>query len=188
MNLVERAKAILQTPKTEWPVIEGETDSAGYLFVHYVALLALIPPVSAFVGMSMTGYVGYRVGLLHGLVWAVVAYILSLANVYITAVIIDALAGKFGASKNSAQAMKVAIYAPTAAWAAGIFSVQPPIAFLSFTGLYSFYLLYTGLAALMKPPADKVLGYTIATSICVALVWLVIIGVPALVFGLHLLG
>jgi len=44
-------------------------------------------------------------------------------------------------------------------------------------------LLYTGLAALMKPPADKVLTYTITTVVCVAAMWLVLVGVPVMVLG-----
>ena len=51
--------------------------------------------------------------------------------------------------------MKVAVYAPTAAWVAGIFTSVPPLAFLAFLALYSLYLLHTGLAALMKPPAAR---------------------------------
>jgi hypothetical protein len=58
MNLVERIKAILQNPKSEWKVIEGEQHSASYLFANYVAILAAIPPVAAFIGVSMTGFVG----------------------------------------------------------------------------------------------------------------------------------
>ena len=87
--------------------------------------------------------------------------------------------------RNFNKAMKVAVYAPTAFWLAAIFNVQPPLAFLSLMGLYSFYLLYTGLAALMKPPADKVLTYTIATVACVAVLWIVLAGVPVLLLATH---
>ena len=45
MNLVERVKAILLQPKSEWPVIEREPGDAGTLFTNYVAILAAIPPV-----------------------------------------------------------------------------------------------------------------------------------------------
>jgi hypothetical protein len=55
MNLVERVKAILQNPKSEWIVIDGERHSAGYLFTHYVAIIAAIPLVAGFVGAAITG-------------------------------------------------------------------------------------------------------------------------------------
>ena len=38
-------------------------------------------------------------------------------------------------------------------------------AFLGILGLYSLYLLHTGIAALMKPPADKALIYTIVVVV-----------------------
>ena len=50
MNLVERVKAILLTPNTEWPVIEREPGDAAYLFTNYVAILAAIPAVCGLVG------------------------------------------------------------------------------------------------------------------------------------------
>ena len=50
MNLVERVKAILLTPKTEWAAIEGEPGDPPYLFTNYVAILAAIPAVCGFIG------------------------------------------------------------------------------------------------------------------------------------------
>jgi len=188
MNLVERIKAILQNPKSEWKVIEGEQHSAGYLFANYVAILAAIPPVAVFIGVSMTGFVGYRFGFVSGLIWAAIVYVLMLVSVFVMAYVIDYLAGVFGGQRNFGNALKVAVYAPTAAWVASIFDIQPPLAFLSLMGLYSFYLLYTGLAALMKPPAEKLLIYTIAAVACVFVLWLVIMGVLALMFGMRALG
>jgi len=183
MALVERVKAILQKPKEMWPVIEAETDTTSELYLDYAVILAAIPPVAGFVGACLTGYVGYRVPIVTGAIWAVVGYVLSLASIYLSAFIIDALAGAFGGQRNFSKAMKVSVYAPTAFWVAAVFNVQPPLAFLSLMGLYSFYLLYTGLAALMKPPADKVLTYTITTVVCVAAMWLVLVGVPVMVLG-----
>lgn len=56
-------------------------------------------------------------------------------------------------------------------------------------GLYSFYLLFTGLAALMKPPPSKVLLYTVSVSVCVFVFWLAILGVPAaMIFGVRALS
>ncbi len=55
MNLVERVKAILLTPKTEWATIEGEPGDPQYLFTNYVAILAAIPAVCHFIGMSLVG-------------------------------------------------------------------------------------------------------------------------------------
>ena len=184
MNLVERVKGILLRPKSEWSVIEGEPGNAGYLFPNYVAIVAAIPAVCSFIGASLFGVDGYRVGVGVGLASAIVLYVLSLIGVFILAYIIDFLAGTFGARKSPENAMRISAYTPTAAWVAGVFNIIPALSFLGILGLYSFYLLYTGIAALMRPPAEKTLLYTIAAIVCAIIVWFVIFGIVRLLFGL----
>jgi Yip1 domain len=184
MNLVERIKAILLQPKSEWPAIEREPGDPGYLFSNYVAIVAAIPPVCTFIGTSIIGFGGFRVGLGLGLVRAIVVYVLSLVGVFVVAYIIDFLAGTFGARKGLDNAMRVSAYAPTAAWVAGVFNIIPALSFLGILGLYSFYLLYTGIIALMRPEPSKALVYTIAVIVCAIIVWIVIFGITALLFGL----
>jgi Yip1-like protein len=106
-----------------------------------------------------------------------------LAGVFVVAYIIDFLAGTFGAQKNPENAMRVSAYAPTAAWVAGVFNIIPALAFLGIVGLYSLYLLHTGILALMKPAPDKAVIYTIAVIVCAIIVWIVIFGITALLFG-----
>jgi len=80
--------------------------------------------------------------------------------------------------------MRVSAYSPTAAWVAGVFNIIPFLGFLSILGLYSFYLLYTGIAALMRPAVDKAVIYTIAVVVCAIIVWIIIFGITAAIFGL----
>ena len=181
---MERIKGILLQPKSEWPAIEREPGDAGYLFPNYVAIVAAIPAVCTFIGTSIIGFGAYRVGIGLGLIRAVVVYALSLAGVFVVAYIIDYLAGTFGARKSPDNAMRVSAYAPTAAWVAGVFNIIPALAFLGILGLYSLYLLHTGIAALMKPPADKAVVYTIAVIVCAIIVWVIIFGIAAMLFGL----
>ena len=72
MELVERVKAILLTPKSEWLVIGRESGDPTYLFTNYVAILAAIPAVCRFIGFSLIGYGPFRVGMVSGLVSAIV--------------------------------------------------------------------------------------------------------------------
>ena len=180
MNLIERVKAILLTPKTEWPVIEREPGDAAYLFTNYVAILAAIPVVCGFIGMSLIGVstmVGtMRVGIVSGLVWAVVQYLLTFVMVYVTAFIIDALAPTFGGRKNFDNALRLAAYFPTPFWILGLFALIPALSFLQILGLYGFYLLWTGLPPLMNASQEKSLIYT-AAIIVAAIVIYVVIGV-----------
>ncbi len=105
-------------------------------------------------------------------------YVLTLVGVYVLALIIDALAPTFNGQKNQIQALKVAAYSSTASWVAGVFALVPGLRILTILGLYSLYLLYTGLPVLMKAPQDKAMGYT-AVVIVAAIVLFMLVGIVA---------
>ncbi len=179
MDIVERVKAIILTPKTEWQAIEGEPCDAAYLFTNYVAILAAIPAVCGFIGMSIIGIglpmIGtYRVGIVSGLVSAIAHYVLAFVMVYVLALITDALAPTFGAQKNQSAALKLAVYSMTPAWLVGVFSLIPGLRILGILGLYSLYLFWLGVPALMKAPDEKSVPYTAAVVVCGIIISLVI--------------
>ncbi|MBV7455853.1 YIP1 family protein [Acidovorax sp. sif1233] len=186
MNLIERAKSILLQPKETWVAIESESTDAATLFTRYYMILAAIPVVCGFIGLSLIGFGGFgvtvRVPLVSGLVNMVVSYVLSLVGVFVLALIIDALAPAFGGQKNQIQALKVAVYASTAAMLGGVFSLLPALAMLGLlAALYSIYLLYTGLPVLMKSAPEKSVAYTVVVIIA-AIVMGVVIGAVSSVF------
>lgn len=179
MNLVERAKNILVTPKTEWEVIKNEQTTTADLFTKYAMILALIPVIASFIGQSLVGislgpFGSYKVPVTSGLIYAVVYYILSLAGIYLIAFIIDALAPSFGSTKNMDASLKVAVYSYTAAWLAGIFGVIPALGILGIVGLYSLYLMYLGLKIVKDTPQDKLVGYLVVVIIIAIVVYFVI--------------
>ena len=45
-KIVARVKAILTTPKTEWPVIATEPETVKGLYLNYIVILAAIPPLA----------------------------------------------------------------------------------------------------------------------------------------------
>jgi hypothetical protein len=178
MTLSERVKQILVSPEAAWPEIRAEPATIESLFRGYVMPLAAIPAVAGFVGGSVLGYsmmgMHYRVPFISGLLSAAVSYGLSLAGVYILAMIIDALSATFASRKDSVLAMKLAAYSHTASWVAGVFLAIPGLRFLSLFGLYGFYLFYKGLGPVMGTPDDKRLPYTIAVAVSAILVFVVI--------------
>ena len=200
MGMIDRVKNILLTPKTEWPVIENEPSTSQGLLLNYAAPLAAIGAVAGFVSGSLIGttvpFVGItvRTPIIMGVVGAIVALVLGLAMVFVLSLIIDALAPSFGAEKNPAKALKVAVYSMTAAWIAGIFQILPWIGILfALAGaLYSIYLLYTGLRAVMHSPEDKAIGYTAVVIICAIVIsvimGLVVGGITAVGAGVGALG
>jgi hypothetical protein len=178
MNLVERVKAILLSPKTEWQVIEGETGDPTYLFTNYVAILAAVPAAATFIGYS---WAGMGVGL--ALIFGIFLYVFYCAAWYVEALVIDALAPTFGGQKNFPAALKVSAYSSTAGWLAGVFQLIPAISILSILGLYSLYLLWLGLPRLMRAPEDRATGYTAA----VVAIMLVIAIVVSFILGMIIL-
>ncbi|MGH7583775.1 MAG: Yip1 family protein [Gemmatimonadales bacterium] len=178
MNLVDRVKAILLTPRKEWPVIDAEPATISSLYSSYVLPLAAIPPIASFIGWSLIGETFFgttiRLSITQGIESALVRYILSLASVYVLALIIDALAPNFDGQKSQIQAFKIAAYSSTAAWVAGIFMVVPALGILAILGLYSLYLLYLGLPVLMKSPQDKAAGYTVVVIVCAIVLYLIV--------------
>ena len=185
MDLVGRVKGLLLDPKAEWPVIEREPSDNAALLKGYVAVLAAIPAVCGFIGTSIIGIAGVRTPVLLGLVGAIGGYILTFVGVYVMAFVVDALAEKFGGRSNFSNAFKVAAYGATAAWVASVFTAIPILSILTVLGLYTFYLLYTGLPALMKVPDDKVVGYFFAMIACAILLWAAILFLPAMLFGVR---
>jgi len=183
MNLVDRVKRILLSPRTEWEVIDAEQTTPVALYTGYIAPLAAIGPIAQLIGYSVFGitvpFMGtYKVPFGSALTGAIISYVLTLVGTYILALIIDALAPTFSGQRNQIQALKVAAYSSTAAWVAGIFALIPGLRLLGILGLYSLYLLYLGLPVLQKTPREKALPYT-AVVILAAIVLFMIIGLIA---------
>ena len=181
-KLMARVKAILMTPKTEWPVIAAEPATVPDLYKNYIAILAAIPAIAGFIKGSLIGYgmfgVSYRTPIGTGITAAIVSYVLSLVLVYVVGLIIDALAPSFGGEKSAIQALKAAAYSYTASWVASIGVIVPGIGWLIALagGIYGIYLLYLGLPATMKSPPEKAAGYTAVTIIiAIVLGWIVAI-------------
>ncbi|WP_374570115.1 Yip1 family protein [Phenylobacterium sp.] len=181
-NLVQRVKDILLQPTKTWEVIDGEQATVGGLYRSYVIPLALIPAVCGLIGASAFGhgfgFMGFGVHYRTPIVWAFtsqfITFLLTLGSVYVVALVIDALAPSFGGTRNRMQAFKVAAYAGTASWVAGVFELLPALSVLGILGLYSLYLLYKGLPILMKTPQDKALPYTAVVVVALLVIGIVI--------------
>src|SRR6476469_5525564 len=109
MNLVARAKAILTTPRTEWPVIDAEPLDLGSLLTGYVLPLAVIGPIASAIGWSMFGFGGYfRLSIGSAIGHAIVSFIMAVVGMFVLAWIINALAPTFGGTQSMPQAIKLA--------------------------------------------------------------------------------
>ena len=177
-GIFDRARDIIMRPSAEWRVIDSEPATVGGVFIPYALVLAAIGPLAALIGGQVFGYsygfFSWKPPLGGALAYAVLTYVLSLASVYVLALIVDALAPNFGGTKNQVNAVKVAVYSWTAAWVAGIFGLIPALAILSIIGLYSLYLLYLGLPVLMKAPQEKAAGYAAVVILIAIVLWFIV--------------
>jgi hypothetical protein len=193
MDIVQRVKEITLKPKDTWPVIKTEQATIKELYTSYAVILAAIPPIASFIGLSLIGIsmlgVHYRTSFAMGISHAVVSYVLSLIGIYVVAQIIDALAPSFGSQKNLVNAFKVAVFSWTPSWVAGILFIIPALSPLAvLISLYSLYIFYLGLPIMMDTPTDKALGYFVVTILLSIIIFILIGTVSRALFGMGRMG
>ena len=169
MSLVDRVKGTLLSPKEEWPKIGSETATVPSLYSGYIMILAAIGPIALMLRSMIFGFFGAIVG-------AIVMYIVALGCTYVMALIVDALATTFGGEKNFVQSLKLAAYASTAVWVAGILHLLGGLAgiLILLAALYSLYTLYLGITVLKKCPQDKAVPYTLVVVVCVVVLFAIL--------------
>jgi len=182
MNLVDRAKNMIVTPKTEWEVVAAEEPNMQQVLISYVLPLALIPTIAIIIGWGVIGTFGIT-SFTYGIALGLVQLINAILSVLIAGFVIDALAGSFGSQKNMGRAVQLVAYSMTPTWVFGILNIIPAIAWLGgLLGLYGLYLMYLGLTPLMKTPEDKKVGYLIVSIIILILVYFVIAWILTMIF------
>ena len=171
MNAAARVKAILIDPAAAWRGFEKDIGDPAYLLSRYVAVLALIPALSSFIGATLIGVVApsgaiLRAGFIDGLFGAIFSYAASCAIVLLLGLIIDLLAPLFGGRRDFEDAFKLAVYSFTPLWLAGIFLLLPGLRFLLLTGVYGIYLFWLGAPRLAKVPEQQSANFTLVIVIC----------------------
>lgn len=192
MNLIDRAKNIIISPKTEWEAVVNEEPNIQQIFTGYVIQLALIPTIASIIGWGVLGLYGFT-SFNYGIAMGLVVLLNAVISVFIAAFVIDALAPSFGSQKNLGKAVQLMAYSMTPAWVGGILNIIPVIGWLgTLFGLYGLYLLYIGLSPLMKTPEDKKIGYVIVSIIVIIIVYFVIAAILTAIlfaiFGLSVWG
>jgi hypothetical protein len=174
VDVKTRVRNILLQPAQEWPKIAAESADVGSLLTNYAGPLSAIPAVCGLIGGSIVGYGFVRAGLVRGIANAVVSWVFGLVGCWLAAIVIEKLAPSFGSRGNTAQALKLVVYASTPIWIAGVLNLIPPLAVLIvIAALYALYLFYVGLPVVMHTPPDKVIPYMAVSAIAVILVMIV---------------
>lgn len=192
MNLFERAKNIIVSPKSEWDAVANEEPNIQQIMIGYVLPMSLIPAIAIVIGWGLIGVYGFT-SMNYGIALALVQIINALLAVIIAAFVIDALAPSFSSQKGLGRAVQLVAFSMTPIWVGGILNIIPSISWLgSLFGLYGLYLLYMGLAPLMKTADDKKVGYIIVSIIVLIVIYFVIAAILTTlllsIFGLSVWG
>jgi len=178
-SLAGRARAVLFEPRTTFKEVDSEFTKPGAIWGKYIVPLALLGPLAGALGRFLFGsrVAGQSVGAsfdwVGAVTYAVIAFVLALVAVFVLSKIISLLAPQFGGQRNDVQALKVAAYASTAAWLAGILNIHGRFLIVQIiVSLYSLYLLYVGLPILTKVPQDRAMGYTAVVIIGAVVIFL----------------
>lgn len=186
MNLIERVKNILMTPKTEWDVIDQETTTPQPLVMGYVLPLVGVGTIATFLGWTLIGktYYGFKIaGIELGIRYGLITLVSGIAAVFLTGFVIDALATNFKSEKNLSKSLQLAAYSFTPGWVAAILNIIPSIgAIAGLAGIYGLYLMYIGLAKMKKTPEDQVTTYFVASLITMIVASLLITYLLTMIF------
>jgi len=188
MDILQRVRNIIMTPKTEWTVIAAEEPNIVEIFKRYVLPLALIPSIAYIIGLGVIG-TGMMSSFSWGIAMGLIQFILAFVGVYISAYVIAFLAPKFDSRQDMGRAVQLVAYSYTPAWVAGILSIVPALGILAFVGgIYGLYLMYLGLPHMMNTSQDKIIGYLVVSIIAVLVTYwvltLLLTSIVLSVFGL----
>lgn len=199
MGILQHTLGILFKPHAEWKAIREERSSFIQVFVSHVPFLALIPAVSAFIGVTQVGWTisegqTIRLTAVSAASLCALTYIALLACVYFMGEFINWMSKTYGVKDDAAmrhyEGTALAVYVSTPVLIAGLAAVYPSLWFvalvLGLAGAYSIYLIYEGIPILMNIPKDR--AFMFATSvITVGLILIVTVMIStAVIWGMGL--
>jgi hypothetical protein len=158
------AIAVLIDPAGAWPRVAKEPVDWVSLMTRTVALLALIPALCGFIGVSIIGVIVpgtgvVRAALFDGIFGAIFFYLENFVVVFALGLLLHLTAPLFGGRRDLAAALTLAIYSYTPVWLTGIFLLLPGLHFLMLTGFYGAYVLLVGLPAMLQTPPPRARGF-----------------------------
>lgn len=191
--MLEHTVGILLHPDKEWRAIRNERHSFLQVFLSHVPLLALIPTLAFYYGVTQVGWSaagGDMVRLTPASAMSLcgATYVALLAGVYILGEFINWMARTYGveddAEKRHYEGTALAVYVTIPVFLAGIFGVYPDMWVNAIAtiiaGCYSVYLIYEGIPILMNIPKERAFMY--ATSVVtVGLVLMVVVRVGSVI-------
>lgn len=174
--MLQHVLGMLTHPRREWKELRQEqSGSIVEVFIRYLLLLALIPPLSLLigtttVGWSITGAEPVRLSLEAAVPLALVFYLLLLFGVVLMAYAMHWMEATFGASADYERCLVFTIFTSVPMFLSGLAGLFPVlwlgVVVVLLAACYSIYLLYTGVPVFMDIPPER--GVIFSTAILTA--------------------
>lgn len=157
--ILNKIKNIIIQSEKEWLVIRDDGKSFNFHIKNFALPLIITLSLATFINMIL---------LQHGflfrdaILFALINFASSYIGMYVSALLINFLASSFASIQDRDISFKLIIYSSTPIYLASIVTnLLPSLFFLTIFYLYSIYLLWLGLSALLKTPEKNKLGFTI---------------------------
>jgi hypothetical protein len=184
MNILDKVMGILFKTNGTLPQLKEESNTLQQP-MFYLAILTLIPFMATFIGYSAIGFdtsagSNFRLPVTSSLIHIVVQFLLTVGGVFLTALIVNYMAPKFGGKGNYPNAFKAVSYACTPSLIGGVLAIHPKMSLLgSWSGfvigliiaIYGLYILYQALPVLMESSKTSASTYTLIVAVGGIIIW-----------------
>ncbi len=180
LQILNRAKAILFSPKTAWSEIKQENLTVKEIYVQYLIPLMLISCLASFIGMQVFGisvpFLGtVRPPFFASFVQMILHIVLGLGGMAVGALIISKIAPKFEGSSNFNDSFQLYAFAYVPALLVGVIGIVPALSILLLpVGLYCMYIYFLGTEPMLGVSEDKKIVFTVLSLVSIAIVVIII--------------
>lgn len=182
--LLSHVWGLFAHPREEFQLIQKEQADRPKLYIAYIFILAAIPPISIYIGSTMTGWrIGdggiTRMTPASTISLSILFYIAIIAEIYVLGRAIDWMRETYtDLCKRSLSGLAMATYIVMPLLVFSVFAVYPTIwiILLSFivASAYSAYLLYAGVPIFFEIPKERGMMFSSAI-LAIALVLAVVL-------------
>ncbi|MGH1487507.1 MAG: Yip1 family protein [Cellvibrionaceae bacterium] len=191
--MLEHTLGIMLHPDSEWKAIRNEKHSFRQVFLSHVPLLALIPTISFFIGVTQVGWSfgsgdPIKLTVLSALELCGLTYFALLFGVFALGEFINWMAKTYGVrdseERRHYEGTALAVYVTTPVFLAGIFGIYPDLwlnaAVTLIAGAYAVYLIYEGIPILMNISKEQAFMFA-SSVVTIGLVMMVLVRVGAVI-------
>ena len=191
--MLEHTLGIMLHPDSEWKAIRNEKHSFKQVFLSHVPLLALIPTVSFFIGVTQVGWSFGGGDPVKLTLWSAaelcgLTYLALLIGVYVLGEFINWMSKTYGVRDPEEQrhyeGTALAVYVTTPVFLVGVFGLYPDLWLNAIVtllaGAYAVYLIYEGIPILMNISKEQAFMFA-SSVVTIGLVLMVLVRVGAVI-------